>query len=578
MKLEGFWYWFRYFLTARRFLMIWFGFSLTLTLTYSLLGLQEAFAGDYVVQDDARQHVFWMQRFLNPNLFPNDLIANYFQSVAPWGYRFVYWLPAQLGIDPLIWNKLIPVSLNLITASFCFGICFNLLPIPAAAFSSTLLLAQSLGFTAAVVSGTQKAFIYPLFLGFIYFLLKKRLWATLIIIALQGLFYPQILLITIVILLIRLFELKRGKFQWTSQKTDRWLSGFGLLVALLVMLPFALNSHEFAPVITPEKAQELPEFLAGGRSRFFYPDEPSKFWLKGRSGLRLASALTPVTNSLGILLPFLILFPRTFPLTKQLSKKIILFPQLLIASGILFTAAHLLLFRLHLPSRYMEHSLRILFTITAGLVIVILIDAAIQARQTIRSRLLRLGLPLTTLIILGTPLLFYPLLLPGFPTTAYRQGTAPELYQFLREQPVDTLVVSLAAEANNLPTFAQRSILIGAEYAIPYHWGYYQQFRQRTLDLITAQYSANPNIVINFINQYQVNFWLLDQSAFHPDYLANNDWLQQYQPASAKAQLQLKQGTTPVLQTLMAECRRFENEQLLLLASDCIISQVTNDK
>jgi len=578
MKLEGFWYWFRHFLTARRFLMIWFGFSLTLTLTYSLLGLQEAFAGDYVVQDDARQHVFWMQRFLNPNLFPNDLIANYFQSVAPWGYRFVYWLPAQLGIDPLIWNKLIPVSLNLITASFCFGICFNLLPIPAAAFSSTLLLAQSLGFTAAVVSGTQKAFIYPLFLGFIYFLLKKRLWATLIIIALQGLFYPQILLITIVILLIRLFELKRGKLQWTSQKTDRWLSGFGLLVALLVMLPFALNSHEFAPVITPEKAQELPEFLAGGRSRFFYPDEPSKFWLKGRSGLRLASALTPVTNSLGILLPFLILFPRTFPLSKQLSKKIILFPQLLIASGILFTAAHLLLFRLHLPSRYMEHSLRILFTITAGLVIVILIDAVIQACQTIRSRLLRLSLPLTTLILLGTPLLFYPLLLPGFPTTAYRQGTAPELYQFLREQPVDTLVASLAAEANNLPTFAQRSILIGAEYAIPYHWGYYQQFRQRTLDLITAQYSANPNIVTNFINQYQVNFWLLDQSAFHPDYLANNDWLQQYQPASAKAQLQLKQGTTPVLQTLMAECRRFENEQLLLLASDCIISQVTNDK
>lgn len=573
MKLLLILRWLSNFLQARLRTHFWLGLTLAITLTYSLLGLQEAFAGNYIVQDDARQHVFWMQRFLDPNLFPNDLIANYFQTVAPGGYRFVYWLPAQFGIDPLLWNKLLPVILNLITAGFCFGVILELISIPFAAFSGSILLAQSLGFTAAVVSGTQKAFIYPLFLAFIYFLLKKRLVATLIIIALQGLFYPQILLITAVTLFIRLFQVKQGRLQFNQQNFR--VSIAGLIVAMIVLLPFALKTNQFGPVITAEQAKELPEFLPGGRSSFFYPDEASQFWLKGRSGLRFASALTPVTNAFGILLPVLMLVPRWFPLTKKVSSQIKLLPQILFASGIMFVAAHWLLFQLHLPSRYTEHSLRILFSITAGIVIVILIDAAIQFAEKIQSsRAVKLVLPLATILFFATPLLFYPLLLNGFPKTAYKQGTAPDLYAFLQQQPKDTLVASMAVEVNNIPTFAQRSILVGSEYGIPYHWGYYQQFRQRTLDLIRAQYNSNPEVISAFIEKYQVNFWLLDKTAFQVNYLANNDWLQQYQPATNQAEKQLREGTMPALATVIEDCRRFENEQLVLLSTACVVSEM----
>lgn len=573
MKLGRFFRWFGEGLKARSRVRFWLALTLIIVLTYSLLGLQEAFAGNYIVQDDARQHVFWMRRFLDPNLFPNDLIADYFQAVAPWGYQFVYWLPAQFGIDPLFWNKLLPVILNLITAGFCFGIILELIAIPFAAFSGSILLAQSLGFTAAVVSGTQKAFIYPLFLAFIYFLLKKRFIVLLIVIALQGVFYPQILLISAVTLFIRLFQFKQGRIQFNQQNFR--LSISGLIVAMIVMLPFALKTNQFGPVIPPEQAKQLPEFLPGGRSSFFYPDNPSQFWLKGRSGLRLASALTPVTNIFGILLPILMLFPRWFPLTQKVSRKITLLAQILLASGIMFAAAHLLLFQLHLPSRYTEHSLRILFSITAGIVIVILIDATIQLAETSWShRAVKLFVPLATIVFFGTPLLVYPLLLNGFPTTAYKQGTAPDLYTFLQQQPKDTLVASMAAEVNNIPTFAQRSILVGSEYAIPYHWGYYQPFHQRTLDLITAQYSPNPQIVSAFIEKYQVNFWLLNKVAFQVDYLANNDWLQQYQPATHQAEKQLREGTMPALATVIEGCRRFENEQLVLLSTACVVSEM----
>jgi len=61
---------------SRSRVIFWFSLSLTFAAIYGILGLQEAFSSEYVVQDDARQHVFWMQRFFDPGLFPKDLIAD----------------------------------------------------------------------------------------------------------------------------------------------------------------------------------------------------------------------------------------------------------------------------------------------------------------------------------------------------------------------------------------------------------------------------------------------------------------------------------------------------------------------
>ena len=84
---------------SNRQLIFWFSFSLTCAAMFGLLGLRTAFSNPYVVQDDVRQHVFWMQRFLDPELFPNDLIADYFASVAQPGYKVVYQLGAGTGIN-----------------------------------------------------------------------------------------------------------------------------------------------------------------------------------------------------------------------------------------------------------------------------------------------------------------------------------------------------------------------------------------------------------------------------------------------------------------------------------------------
>src|SRR5712691_1081892 len=78
----------------------WLFAALAVALIYSLRALHLAFRVPYLVQDDARQHIFWMRRYLDPALFPNDLIANYFQTVAPIGYKAFYWIFAKFCVDP----------------------------------------------------------------------------------------------------------------------------------------------------------------------------------------------------------------------------------------------------------------------------------------------------------------------------------------------------------------------------------------------------------------------------------------------------------------------------------------------
>ncbi len=90
---------------SRSHTIFWLTLSLTLAAVYAILGIKQAFSAEYMVQDDARQHVFWMMRFVDPELFPNDFIANYFQSVAPAGYSTLYKFSRNSWHSPAIFSQ-----------------------------------------------------------------------------------------------------------------------------------------------------------------------------------------------------------------------------------------------------------------------------------------------------------------------------------------------------------------------------------------------------------------------------------------------------------------------------------------
>lgn len=562
-------------------LIFWFALSFTFALSYSFLALKQAFSSPYLIQDDARQHVFWMMRFIDPELFPNDLIANYFQSVAPAGYSFLYKLGTIVGINPFVFSKIIPLFLCLICTYYAFKITLEVLPIPLAGFMTTLVMNQGIWMKDDLVSATPRAFAYPLFLAFLYYVLRQSKIGVCLSIALLGLFYPHYVFVSLGILCLRLITWEKGKLSWVKNVSDYGFSGAGFLVGFLILLPYALTSSEYGPALTKAEAMQLREFFPNGRSTFFHV-RPQDFWLTGkRSGMFPKSLFTPATQCASLFLPLILAWRRPFPLLKELTSGIWLIFHLLISSITMFFIAHAVLFKLHLPSRYTGISFRIIVAIGTGIVCTVLIDALFQGltvhrfKNSDKINLVKFGISLSIISLMLAALVLYPAFVKGFPLARYKQGNAIELYEFFQQQPKDILIASVEEEVNQLPSFTQRSILVGREYAIPYQVGYYQQFQQRVFDLITAQYSPNLADVQSLINKYDIDFWMLHRGAFTPEYLANNSWLMQFENTQTALNL-IKSGPLPALAQVMTQCPVFLDQNLIVLDAHCLLNPEKN--
>ncbi|WP_448267609.1 hypothetical protein [Nostoc sp. DSM 114159] len=543
--------------------IFWYSLSLTFAVGYIFMGLRQAFTSKYIVSDDAREYISWVYRYFNPDLFPGDLIADYFQSVTPIGYGIVYKIIAALNIDPILFGKIFPLVLGLITTSYCFVVCMEILPVPMAGFLASLLLNQSLCLHDDLFSATPRDFIYPLVLAFIYYLIRSSGFGVLIVFALQCLIYPIIGFIDLLILLLRLFRWQNGQITISHNRKDFILFVAATITAGIIILPYTIQSSQFGPTITAAVARTMPEYWDGGRFRYFTHNIIS-YWFDGRDSGFFA-LIAPPQLLFGLLLPIILKFQSHFLLTKQVKDEVKLLLQVVIASLIMFFTAHALAFKLHWPSRYTHHTFKIVLALAAAISITLILDATFRWSRQNGRQILILG----TITILGAGLVLYPSSLKVFPKTPYLEGQAPTLYNFLQKQPQNIVIASTSQEADNIPIFAQRTILVGKEYALPIHTKYYAQFRQRMIDLINAQYTDDINQVKDFIQKYHVTFWLLERSAFLPEYITKNTWLQQYQPAAQQANANL-QKALPVLATLINSCAVIETDNLVLLKTECI--------
>ncbi len=544
-------------MSQRRSTLLWALLVLLVTLLGSLDGLRQALSSPWIVQDDARQHVFWMQRWLEPDLFVGDWIADYFQAVAPLGYTGLYRLAQALGLEPLLFNKLLPPLLSLLSAFGCFRLFVLLLPVPwVAALGSGMFVQQSLWLRDDVFSATPRAFFYALFLPFLVCLAQKRLGLAVGLVVAQALFYPHGALISLAVLALRLWPGQAGR---APIRAGLALGAALLLVGVILWLAKA-DTDRFGPVVTEAQARLMPEFLPGGRSVFFARDWGRYWFGGGRSGLLFD--FRPPLLALGLLLPGLWLvrrrWPQRFPRLAQMTPVSRLLVQVLLASLGLFGLSHAVLFRLHLPARYTVYTLPLVLAAAAAVVIFVLCGEL--------GRWQPLGVAVLLAVSLG--------LSPYELNTKYKVGTVPEIYQFLRTTPAATLVASLTDEANFLPTFAGRPVLTALEYAVPYHLGYYRLLRQRTLDLITAQYSPDPAVLRHFLEHYGVGYLLVEDEAFTPDYLRRDRWRNQYQPAAAEAAARLAAGgPSSRVQALVGRCAVRRQGSLTLLSADCLSSE-----
>ncbi|MEG3841218.1 hypothetical protein [Microcoleus sp. herbarium14] len=562
--------------TSRSRTIFWLILSLTFAAVYAILGMKQAFSAEYMVQDDARQHVFWMMGFVDRQLFPNDFIANYFQSVAPAGYSTLYKLAATIGIHPLFFHKILPLFLGLISTYYCFGIALEMLPVPMTGFIASLLLNQHMWMTDDLASTTPRAFIYPIFLAFLYYLSRSSLLPCLSAIALIGLFYPPYALVAAGILVLRMLCWENGGLRWSGDRTNYLFCSTGLGVIFLVMLPYALDKSEFGPTYTAAEAKQMGVFATNGRNAFFRPN-PKDYWLTGRgSGIFPKSLFTPVTHCVALLFPLLLFLRSAFPLANQIQSKIWLLLQLFLASLAMFLAAHATIFKLYQPGRYTAYSLRFIVIFISAIALTLIIDAVGHwASKTHTNFALKNLVAIITTATIAIAVVFYPGFVEDFPTVGYVEGKMPGLYKFFQQQPKDILIASIAPEADNLPTFSQRSVLVAKEYAVPYQKGYFSRYLQRVNDIIRAQYTPDRAVLQNFINSYGVDFWMLDRNALTLQYIEDYGWIDDFD-ATPEAMLSLKQGKIPALAPAMTSCAVFQNEIVVVLDASCIVKLTGN--
>ncbi|MGF1488086.1 MAG: hypothetical protein ACFBSE_13440 [Prochloraceae cyanobacterium] len=557
----------------------WLFLTIIFTFFYIILMVKMAFAGDYVVQDDARMHVFWMMRFIDPELFPNDFIADYFQAFAPLGYTLLYKIPASFGLNPFLLNKIIPVFLMLSTAIYFYYLFLEIFPVPAGAFLATLLFDQAILVKDDLSSATPRAFLYPLLIVFLYYLVKRNLILTAIAIFIIGLFYPQYLFICGAILLVRLFKIENNRFIISRDKIDYrfFYTGCGVIaVGILIYLITTAAGREFQPLISLELAKESPAFSENGRLKFF-ESNPIIYWLFAEnSGLFPIHVFRSILISLGIFLPIIIKYRTNFNLTKKITDRSRILREVLMASWLMYLAAHLFLFKLFLPGRYNDHTLKIILAIAAGITITLIIEKIWQWSNNKNNKLKNLGGKGIVFAIIISIVFYYPLLLKDFPNPVYVKGYRTEIYQFFAKQPKDIIVASLAEEASLIPSFSYRSILVSREYAMPYHLGYYERFRQKTIDLIEAQYTEDLATVQNFIDRYKIDFWMLESSSFTPEYLSKNNWLQQYNPTTKSAAKKLADKNIPIVLEKKNDCQVLEERGVYILDARCIINRDIN--
>ncbi len=527
----------------------WLAIAILYALACAFLALRQAFGSEFTLADDVREHVFWMFRFVDPRLFPNDPIADYFQSLAPPGYADLYWLLARAGLNPLLASKLIPTALSLIAAGYFFGFARGFFRSAAVAAFSTIVLTQSLWLNSDLASATPRAFFYPLFIAFLYYQQRDSFPGILLSIALAALFFPPTALLGLAVLGFACLRWKSGgQLVQLRGYRDYKLFAAALLVVVVCLLPYLVQTAAFGPLVTFAEAKRMSEFGPNGRVPIFSSSRWG-YWVAENVGVHVPPTRPPWILAV-CLWPLLRRFPNQFPLLKSIARGARPVPLIIAASLSLFLIAHLLLFHLYLPNRYTASVTRVLLSLLGGGAMLAMMDAGLRrlaTNPTIQTPLRQKVIIAAFTFLLGI-VLYYPLLLPTFPSASYIRGVDPDLYRFVARQAIRARIASLSDEADNLPTFSRRSVVVGAECAVPFHPGYYLPLRDRGLQIARAQYATDPAVVQKAVRDQQIDFWLLDADAFSDQYWYKSRLLRQLRLAFPAENLGVPHGAAPFLQ------------------------------
>jgi len=461
-----------------------------------------------VLDDDARQHVYWTARFKDPELFREDLLTEFISStaIAPLGYKAVYRLGVEI-LDPLPLSQFLTLVLLIVSLMGLEALLRGLeIEKEGRAFSLFLFLFYSLYDSSG---GLPRGFAFPSLIWFLAFYVREAPVGQALVIFSQSLLYPPILLNTMAMGALGAFRslAREGRLRERVGRIVPVAVACLLSTSILLFVYAGAHSELLGSQVSVEEARSMPEFHEDGRSKFFR-DNILEYLLLGRSGIgatRFVGFLIILAGMVLVAGSGVLRIPKTAL-------------ELTWTSIALFSIAHLLLFRLHLPSRYTMYTLPLAFLITIGATTPPFLRALKERCQGPLSKLQSIPRPMKWALVAST-LALYSLVQGHLIVTRDTQVATVdklerEMLAFLETLPKSALVAGHPMDMNDVPLLAKRKVLANQELSLPYHTGYYSKVKERLLDLFRAYYASSWEEVEAFVTKYGITALVVNKEHF----------------------------------------------------------------
>ena len=211
---------------------IHFLYAMVATVAVFVFAHWDGLTNPYIIRDNVRQQVFWMQQWQDPELYQNDLLTEYSQNYVPWGIKAIYRVGARV-MNPVQFTKVVTAVLFLLTAGFLFGLgtAFRDELVPVFVVCVFLFFGA---FMRKISGGLSQSFAFPCLAAYLFFLSRKMLVGSGAVIFLLSFVNPYMFLLCLGTQIDVRRDASVRKGRCGSTWIDRIVSGTGEVLVQVV--------------------------------------------------------------------------------------------------------------------------------------------------------------------------------------------------------------------------------------------------------------------------------------------------------------------------------------------------------
>lgn len=461
------------------------------------------FGNPLLLNDDVRQQIYWMEAWRTPGLFPDDWLTEYAKHYVSFGVRGLYWIASHF-MSPLRFSQFLPGILYVLLGIGVYG-CGRALFGRTCAWAASTVFWLMPGFLYNMSGGLARSFAAPLLTLFLWGWIARNSWLTAAGLLLAALFIPYIgaLCGAALVLAWFLWLLKRVSAPPLLTKPRHWLLLL-LAAAMAYAYSFEMARSGYGPMASATEMAGKPEF--GELGRFPILPVPSLFY---ELLYRPFERLLPF-RELGIAVGgvcTVCLAYACYQGARRVSwrKSAARLNGILVlscASILMYYAAKMLLLKLFIPSRYLEYTTLLVYTLLIGLCLTPLLGKLGR----------RSGILLFAACILLAGVRLHNEALQDY------SGDAA-MYTAVRSTPKGALFAGHPHTMDNVLAFGHRKVFSSYELTHPWSHGLWKKLKPRLNDLFAAYYAQDLDTVRGFVQKYKIDYFVVDERQFSRDYL-----------------------------------------------------------